>query len=50
MRDTKNNSLNGSINRNFSLLGDPSMRLAYPREGVTLTRMNDRPLAEGPTP
>ncbi len=47
MRETKNNSLNGSINRNFSLLGDPSMRLAYPREGVTLTRMNDRPLAEG---
>jgi hypothetical protein len=45
MRATKNNSLNGSINRNFSLLGDPSMRLAYPREGVALTRINDQPLA-----
>ncbi|MFD2037653.1 type IX secretion system sortase PorU [Belliella marina] len=27
---TKNNSLNGSFNRNFSLLGDPSMKLAAP--------------------
>lgn len=29
-RITKNNSLNGTLNRNFSLLGDPSMRLAMP--------------------
>lgn len=28
MLDTKNNSLNGTSNRNFSLLGDPSMKLA----------------------
>lgn len=27
---TKNNSLNGALNRNFSLLGDPSMKLATP--------------------
>ncbi len=27
---TKNNSLNGPLNRNFSLLGDPSLRLALP--------------------
>ncbi|SMD43767.1 Peptidase family C25 [Aquiflexum balticum DSM 16537] len=27
---TKNNSLNGPFNRNFSLLGDPSMKLAVP--------------------
>jgi hypothetical protein len=47
MRVTKNNSLNGSINRNFSLLGDPSMQLAYPRERVALTRMNDQPLDRG---
>ncbi len=33
---TKNGSLNGSINRNFSLLGDPSMKLAYPREHMRL--------------
>lgn len=29
-RLTKNNSLNGTFNRNFSLLGDPSMKLALP--------------------
>ena len=29
-RITKNNSLNGSLNRNFSLLGDPSLKLALP--------------------
>lgn len=33
---TKNGSLNGSINRNFSLLGDPSMKLAYPRKHMRL--------------
>ena len=30
MRQTKNNSLISVLNRNFALLGDPSMRLAYP--------------------
>jgi hypothetical protein len=29
-RLTKNNSLNGPFNRNFSLLGDPSLKLAIP--------------------
>ncbi|WP_373330876.1 type IX secretion system sortase PorU [Salmonirosea aquatica] len=28
MKHTKNNSLSGSLNRNFALLGDPSMQLA----------------------
>jgi hypothetical protein len=28
LQDTKNNSISGVANRNFSLLGDPSMRLA----------------------
>lgn len=28
LKDTKNNSISGVANRNFSLLGDPSMRLA----------------------
>ncbi|GAB3178311.1 type IX secretion system sortase PorU [Telluribacter humicola] len=30
VRLTKNRSLSGSLNRNFTLLGDPSMRLARP--------------------
>ncbi|MFC0264829.1 type IX secretion system sortase PorU [Fontibacter flavus] len=29
-RKTKNNSLNGPFNRNFSLIGDPSLKLAIP--------------------
>lgn len=28
MKSTKNNSLSGSLNRNFALLGDPSLKLA----------------------
>lgn len=33
---TKNNGLNGRVNRNFSLLGDPSMRLAYPKDQIVI--------------
>ncbi|GAB3502851.1 type IX secretion system sortase PorU [Spirosoma knui] len=40
MRITKNNSLSGPVNRNFALLGDPSMRLAYPQAEAKLTRIN----------
>ncbi|CAH0997026.1 hypothetical protein EMA8858_03163 [Emticicia aquatica] len=39
-RITKNNSFSGVFNRNFSLLGDPSMKLAYPTEKVILTKIN----------
>ncbi len=45
MRFTKNNSLSGSVNRNFALLGDPSLRLAYPQEQVHLTHVNDTDIA-----
>lgn len=38
-RKTKNNSLNGVYNRNFSLLGDPSMRLALPELGIRLEKI-----------
>jgi Peptidase family C25 len=40
MRKTKNNSLSGRINRNFSLLGDPSMRLAYPPQKAEIITIN----------
>lgn len=36
MIDTKNNSLNGSSNRSFSLLGDPSMTLVYPEKEIII--------------
>lgn len=40
-RQTKNNSINGVVNRNFALLGDPSMRLAYPSREIVLTAAPD---------
>ena len=39
-RDTKNNSLNSVFNRNFSLLGDPSLQLAYPEKEIAITTVN----------
>ncbi len=33
-RDSKNNSLSGVANRNFSLIGDPSMTLAFPENEI----------------
>ncbi len=38
-RRTKNESLNGAYNRNFSLLGDPSLRLALPEARVQLEKL-----------
>jgi hypothetical protein len=40
-RRTKNNSLNGPLNRNFSLLGDPSLRLALPELAIQLEELVD---------
>ncbi len=39
MRDTKNKSLNGVSNRNFSLLGDPSMNLVLPNNQVVVDQI-----------
>ncbi len=41
-RRTKNEALNGRVNRNFSLLGDPSMKLVYPTDRVALQRAEVR--------
>ncbi|MBS1487299.1 MAG: type IX secretion system sortase PorU [Bacteroidetes bacterium] len=38
-RDTKNNSLAGINNRNFSLIGDPSMKLILPDNQVTVSQI-----------
>lgn len=40
IRETKNNSLRGPVNRNFALLGDPSMRLNYPAFDLQITHLN----------
>lgn len=37
---TKNNSQRGSLNRNFILLGDPSMRLSYPSKSIEILEIN----------
>ena len=42
MQSTKNNSLSGPVNRNFALLGDPSLRLAYPQAQAVLTQVNGK--------
>jgi hypothetical protein len=39
IRTTKNRSVAGTLNRNFVLLGDPSMRYAVPAPGVTVTTL-----------
>jgi len=39
-RETKNNSINGVSNRNFSLLGDPSMQLAIANDEIIATRIS----------
>ena len=46
MQNAKNasSSSNNVNNRNFALLGDPSMRLAYPKENVIITSINTHTL------
>jgi Peptidase family C25 len=46
---TKNNSLQGVINRNFSLLGDPSMKLLYPENEAVITKINNKSIAKTDT-
>ncbi|MDN5201536.1 type IX secretion system sortase PorU [Fulvivirgaceae bacterium BMA10] len=46
---TKNNSLDNNKNRNFSLLGDPSMQLNYPKRAARITEINGRPVGEADT-
>ncbi|MCG8323732.1 MAG: type IX secretion system sortase PorU [Cytophagales bacterium] len=45
VQETKNNSLEGFKNRNFSLLGDPSMRLSYPEKNIHINEINGLPVA-----
>ncbi|SMB87396.1 hypothetical protein SAMN00120144_1337 [Hymenobacter roseosalivarius DSM 11622] len=39
---TKNGSQAGDNNRNFSLLGDPSARLAYPEQSAAIRQLNGK--------
>ena len=40
VKTTKNNSVSGWRNRNFTLLGDPSMQLAIPRKAITISNIH----------
>ncbi|RPD47222.1 type IX secretion system sortase PorU [Hymenobacter sediminis] len=40
---TKNAAVSGDNNRNYALLGDPSMRLAYPQQEAVITQINGKP-------
>jgi hypothetical protein len=41
---TKNSSVSGTNNRNYALLGDPSMMLEYPEDSVVITKINNIPI------
>ncbi|MFN8417490.1 MAG: type IX secretion system sortase PorU [Cytophagaceae bacterium] len=41
---TKNGSTVGVYNRNYSLLADPAMSLAFPKETLVLTKINNNPI------
>ncbi len=41
VRDTKNNSISGVSNRNFSLLGDPSMRIMLPGPEIRVSEIKN---------
>ncbi len=43
----KNNNSNTSYIRNFLLIGDPAMQLAYPRYNVLTTMINGQPVVPG---
>jgi hypothetical protein len=42
VRQTKNSSQQYVYNRNFTLLGDPSMQLAYPKHSIEVTGINGK--------
>ncbi len=45
-RITKNTSGNSTNNRNFTLLGDPALKLNYPQNEVITTHINNVPLTQ----
>lgn len=45
IKETKNNSLRGPVNRNFALLGDPTMTLAYPVYDLKIVNKNGATLS-----
>ncbi|RSK47267.1 type IX secretion system sortase PorU [Hymenobacter rigui] len=48
-RIAKNIAVAGDNNRNYALLGDPSMRLAYPEQMAVVTAINGKPATQADT-
>ncbi|RSK32333.1 type IX secretion system sortase PorU [Hymenobacter metallilatus] len=48
-RTAKNIAIAGDNNRNYALLGDPSMRLAYPQQMAIATTINGKPASQADT-
>jgi len=46
---TKNNSISGINNRNYALLSDPSMMLAYPKDKIAVTKINGKAVSASDT-
>ncbi|MEQ6120791.1 type IX secretion system sortase PorU [Reichenbachiella sp. MALMAid0571] len=49
IKNTKNRSLEGAKNRNFALLGDPTMRLAFPKYELVITSINGKVIDKADT-
>jgi hypothetical protein len=49
IRHTKNNSLQGVKNRNYALMGDPTMRLSYPKSKIEITLVNGKQTSQNDT-
>lgn len=48
MKATKNSSTSGVYNRNYSFLGDPSMKISYPLQNMIITAVNGNPVSSVP--
>lgn len=42
IKNTKNKSISGVLNRNFTLLGDPSTKILKPQKGIIIESVNDQ--------
>jgi hypothetical protein len=49
IKNTKNNSLEGVKNRNFALLGDPTLKLSFPKYDLAITSVNGKIINQADT-
>lgn len=49
IKNTKNNSLEGAKNRNFALIGDPTLKLSFPKYDLVITSVNGKIINQADT-